>query len=154
MEMLFCGAAALLTSPLREAARPSGVPAAGGGGLYSGTDETTAQAAGCARAWAPTAATTAATTAAAMTATTAATTVAATVATMAATTAGAGVGAPAPAPEASGSGPSARGLLGCLAAPADLPGLPDPKTLLGLLGAWHGRGVQVGFPELTGRRPS
>ncbi|WP_411107587.1 hypothetical protein [Streptomyces sp. cmx-4-9] len=51
------------------------------------------------------------------------------------------------------AGPAARGPLGCLSAAADLPGLPDPKTLLGLLGAWHGRGVQVGFPELSGRRP-
>ncbi|MEU9377000.1 hypothetical protein AB0D94_24940 [Streptomyces sp. NPDC048255] len=57
------------------------------------------------------------------------------------------------APPAAATGPAAHGLLGCLTGPAGLPGLPDPKTLLGLLGAWHGRGVQVGFPELTARRP-
>lgn len=53
--------------------------------------------------------------------------------------------------------PLPHGLLGRLAAsPADLPGLPDlpdQKTLLGLLSAWHRRGVQAGFPELTVGRP-
>ncbi|MEU0163407.1 hypothetical protein ABZ154_32630 [Streptomyces sp. NPDC006261] len=65
-----------------------------------------------------------------------------------------------------GAAPLIRGLLGRLAAPDGpgqakdglgcgergagdfLPDLPDPK-LLALLGAYHCRGVQVGFPELT-----
>ncbi|MCX4696867.1 hypothetical protein [Streptomyces sp. NBC_01408] len=128
------------------AARSRGVPVAGGGELHSGTEETTtSRAAGRAgrpghrqqpvrlhRA-AP----------AGRTATTA-------------TTPPPVAAAPEPAAEPSAAdtaGPAARGLLGCLTGPAGVPGLPDPKTLLGLLGAWHGRGVQVGFPELTARRP-
>ncbi|WP_405717220.1 hypothetical protein OG607_45055 [Streptomyces sp. NBC_01537] len=59
---------------------------------------------------------------------------------------------------ARGADPFTRGLLNRLArdqaaGPPGLQGLPDPKTLLRLLGAWHRRGVQVGFPDLTGDRP-
>ncbi|WP_326783039.1 hypothetical protein [Streptomyces sp. NBC_00151] len=46
------------------------------------------------------------------------------------------------------AGPAARA-----ASPPGLQGLPDPKTLLRLLSAWHRRGVQVGFPDLTGDQP-
>ncbi|WP_037625469.1 hypothetical protein [Streptomyces aureus] len=65
---------------------------------------------------------------------------------------------------ARGADPLTRGLLNRLArdraagppglqGPHGLQGLPDPKTLLRLLSAWHRRGVQVGFPDLTGDRP-
>ncbi|WP_406840990.1 hypothetical protein ACICHK_40475 [Streptomyces sp. AHU1] len=66
---------------------------------------------------------------------------------------------------ARGADPLTRGLLNRFArdraaGPADRaagppgpPGLPDPQTLLRLLSAWHRRGVQVGFPDLTGDRP-
>ncbi|MET9857556.1 hypothetical protein ABZY57_32115 [Streptomyces sp. NPDC006450] len=54
--------------------------------------------------------------------------------------------------------PLTRGLLNRLtrdqaAGPPGLQDLPDPKTMLRLLSAWHRRGVQVGFPDLTGGRP-
>ncbi|MEV7415211.1 hypothetical protein [Streptomyces sp. NPDC089919] len=49
--------------------------------------------------------------------------------------------------------PHAHGVLACLAAPGNLPGLPDPAVLLGLLGTWHQRRNLVGFPDLmTDRR--
>jgi len=59
---------------------------------------------------------------------------------------------------ACGADPLTRGLLNRLALDrsAGPPGpqdLPDPKTLLRLLSVWHRRGVQVGFPDLTGDRP-
>ncbi|MFJ5549838.1 hypothetical protein [Streptomyces sp. NPDC093225] len=43
-------------------------------------------------------------------------------------------------------GPAGPGVTAGLPA---LPGLPEPQVLLGMLGTWHGRGVQVGFPDLT-----
>ncbi|MEU4087464.1 hypothetical protein [Streptomyces aureus] len=51
-----------------------------------------------------------------------------------------------PGPQGPQGPPRLQGLHG-------LQGLPDPKTLLRLLSAWHRRGVQVGFPDLTGDRP-
>ncbi|MGW2784791.1 hypothetical protein ACWC3X_26590 [Streptomyces populi] len=59
---------------------------------------------------------------------------------------------------ARGADPLTRGLLNRFArdraaGPPGPQGLPDPKTLLRLLSAWHRRGVQVGFPDLTGDRP-
>lgn len=48
--------------------------------------------------------------------------------------------------------PRPHGVLACLAAPGDLPGLPDPAILLGLLGTWHQRRNLVGFPDLMADR--
>ncbi|MFI8105594.1 hypothetical protein [Streptomyces sp. NPDC086023] len=47
--------------------------------------------------------------------------------------------------------PLTRLLIGPGATPGltDLPGLPGPQVLLGMLGTSHCRGVQVGFPDLT-----
>ncbi|WP_327257924.1 hypothetical protein [Streptomyces sp. NBC_01244] len=54
--------------------------------------------------------------------------------------------------------PLTRGLLNRIArdqaaGPPGLQGLPDPTVMLRLLSAWHRRGVQVGFPDLSGDQP-
>ncbi|MCG7528038.1 hypothetical protein MHW47_26805 [Streptomyces sp. OfavH-34-F] len=39
--------------------------------------------------------------------------------------------------------------LGTAPGTPELPGLPDARILLGILGVWYRQGVQAGFPDLT-----